>query len=134
MRLRLRWRSVLADDTCRCWKVDKKDLSSLERGLKLVGATDVSVEVGKHIKVKFANDGEKALVTISATASDRRARKNFVADIRRELNRIGITDQRFEMRLVVSLQQMVDEAQVWELLDKWESHEATRSPEDGTSH
>src|SRR5580658_2074153 len=63
--IRLRWRSVLSDDTCRCWKVDKKDLKSLERSLKLVGATDISIEVGKHIMVKFAKDGEKALVTLS---------------------------------------------------------------------
>ena len=94
--------------------MDKKDLSSLESGLKLVGATDVSIEIGKHIKVKFANDGEKGMVTLSATPSDYRAKKNAVATIRREPNRIGITDQRFELRLVLSVQQMVDEAQVWE--------------------
>jgi hypothetical protein len=34
------------------------------------------------------------------------------------------------MRLVLSAQQMLDEAQVWELLDKWES-EVAESPEGG---
>ena len=105
-------------------------MSSLERGLKLVGVTDLSIEIGKHIKVKFAHDGEKGMVTLSATPSDHRAKANAVATIRRELNRIGITDPRFEMRLVLSAQQMLDEAQVWELLDKWES-EVAESPEGG---
>jgi len=102
----------------------KAELRRLEAALRLVGATDVSATKGKHVKVKFSNAGQQAMVVLSATPSDHRAKKNQVATIRRELNRIGITDQRFDAWAVLGpIEQVANNAAIWNLLDEWEQAE-----------
>ena len=54
--------------------------------------------------------------------SDRRARQNLASTIRRELNRIGLEDQRFTVRLILTSQPRPENA-IWTLLDEWEQEE-----------
>lgn len=103
------------------------DKNKLITALEKCGAENISLELNAHCKLKFSHGEEKALVTISSTPSDRRAWKNIVSDIRRELERIGLVDQRFMARLILTTQPRPEDA-IWNLLDKWEKRGSDPPP------
>jgi hypothetical protein len=98
------------------------DIRRLLADLYNCGAENVSLKKNGHYKLKFSHGEEKALVTFGSTPSDRRARQNLASTIRRELNRIGLEDQRFTVRLILTSQPRPENA-IWTLLDEWEQEE-----------
>jgi len=105
----------------------KADKIKLVAALKGCGAEKVSLEQNGHYKLKFSNgENESRIITIASTPSDRRARKNMVSTIRRELKRIGLVDQRFTVRMVFTSRPPEDA--IWNLLDEWEHEEAEMQP------
>lgn len=55
-------------------------------------ATIDSVERGKHIKIKWTYQGQKRLITVPSSASDHRAVKNAVAQVKRDMREIDRAD------------------------------------------
>jgi hypothetical protein len=104
------------------------EIRRLLAALEACGAENISLKQNGHYKLKFSHGEEKALVTFGSTPSDRRSRKNMVSTIRRELNRIGLVDQRFEARLVLLTSQPRPGDAIWNLLDEWEQEEPETPP------
>jgi len=94
------------------------------------GAEEVSLEKNGHYKLKFSKDGNKSrIIAIASTPSDRRAWKNMVSTIRNELERIGLVDQRFMPRLILtSVYAPRPQDAIWNLLDEWEQDEPNSQP------
>ena len=101
----------------------KSELRRLLVALQDCGAEDISLEKNGHYKLKFSHDGNKSrIITIASTPSDRRAWKNMVSTIRNELSRIGLEDQRYKVRLILTSQPRPENA-IWNLLEEWEQEE-----------
>ena len=62
-----------------------ESLQAALRELELIGATEVVVEHGKHLKVRFIYDGQRKVLFMASTPSDWRATENTRRDLRRVL-------------------------------------------------
>jgi hypothetical protein len=109
--------------------MNKTDTRRLIEDLKACGAENISLEKNGHYQLRFSHGEEKAFVVFGSTPSDRRSRQNMVSQIRRELNRIGLVDQRFMARLILTSEPRPEDA-IWTLLDQWDQDEEAKSPDD----
>ena len=108
--------------------MNESERRRLLAALKNVGAEEISLKKNGHYKLKFSNDGNKSrIITIASTPSDRRAWENMVSTIRNELKRIGLVDQRFTCRLILTSGPRPEDA-IWNLLDEWERDELNSQP------